>query len=204
MKGGSKQQAGWKGTKTAYRLSVMQPYDKLARFNLKMAIALIGYFVKFYLQLSVLILSLCIASCLRPATPDDDLVSGILLGDIAAVHQALDHGAKVTRVYQDGMTPLMYACGESNNYHGESGADMTVTVKSDLKKSQTSIDAQAGNTHFSHSLQTVRGNTEMVELLIARGADVHAKNKEGQTALSLAIRNNLPEIAEILRKAGAK
>lgn len=38
-------------------------------------------------------------SCFRPVTPDDDLASGILLGDITAVQQALDRGANVTRVY---------------------------------------------------------------------------------------------------------
>ena len=151
-----------------------------------------------------LILSLFITSCLGPATPDDDLASGILLGDIAAVQQALDHGAKPTKVYQDGMTPLMYACRESKNYHGEAGADLSATVKSDLKKSQTSVDIQAGNAHISHSSKTMRGNKEIVVLLLARGADVHARNKDGQTALSLAISNDLPEIAEILRKAGAE
>jgi uncharacterized protein len=160
--------------------------------------------LKTYIQIAILIVSFSITSCFRPASPDDDLASGILLGDIAAVQQALDHGAKVTRVFQDGMTPLMYACRELKNYHGDAGADMTVTVKADLKKSQTSVNVQAGNAHISHSSQTVKGNKEIVVLLLARGADVHAKNKEGQTALSLAIKNNLPEITEILRKAGAK
>ena len=102
------------------------------------------------------------------------------------------------------MTPLMYACREFKNYHGEADAEVTVTVKADLKNSQTSMNIQAPNAHASHSSQTVKGNREIVKLLIARGADVHVKDKEGQTALSLAIRNNLPEIAEILREAGAK
>ncbi len=156
------------------------------------------------IQIAILIISVCITSCFRPATPDDDLVSGIVLGDIAAVQQALDRGAKVTRVYKNGMTPLMYACKELKNYHGEAGASVTVAVKADLKNSQTSVNVQAGDAHASHSSQSVKGNRQIVELLISRGADVHAKDKEGQTALSLAIRNNLGGIAEILREAGAK
>ena len=97
----------------------------------------------------------------------------------------------------------MSACREFTNYHGEAGANVIVAVKGDLKSSQTSVNVQARDAHASHSSQTVKGNREIVELLIARGADVHVKDKEGQTALSLAIRNNLPKIAEILRKAGA-
>jgi ankyrin repeat protein len=77
-------------------------------------------------------------------------------------------------------------------------------VKVDLTNSETSMDAQVRNAHASHSSRQVKGNPEIVKLLIARGADVHAKDKEGQTALSLAIRNNLPEIEEILKEAGAK
>ena len=160
--------------------------------------------MKNYIQIAILIISVFITSCFRPATPDNDLASGILLGDIVAVQQALDRGANVARVYQDGATPLMSACRKLKNYHGEAGADVSVTVKADLKSSQTSMNVQAPNAHASFSSQTVMGNREIVKLLIGRGADVHAKDKEGQTALSLAMRNNLPEIAKILREAGAK
>jgi ankyrin repeat protein len=162
------------------------------------------YFLKIPIQIAILILSVSITSCFRTATPDDDLVSGIVLGDIVAVQQALDHGAKVSRVYKDGTTPLMYACRELKNYHGEAGAGVAVAVKADLRSSQTIVNVQAGDAHASHSSHTVKGNRQIVELLIARGADVHAKDKEGQTALSLAIRHNFVEIAEILREAGAK
>ena len=40
-------------------------------------------------QIAILIISVSLSSCFRSATPDDDLVSGIILGDIAAVQQAL-------------------------------------------------------------------------------------------------------------------
>jgi ankyrin repeat protein len=163
-----------------------------------------GYYLKSYLQIVILIISVALVSCFRPATPDDDLISGILLGDIIAVQQALDRGASVTKVYQDGMTPLMHACRELEHYHGEAGADVTVDVKANLRSAQTGVSVEARNVHASHSSQTVKGNREIVELLITRGADLHATNKEGLTALSLAMKNNMPEIAETLRKAGAK
>jgi ankyrin repeat protein len=156
------------------------------------------------MQISILIISVSIVSCFHAATPDDDLQSGILLGDIVTVRQALDRGANVAKVYQGGTTPLMYACKEFKEYHGEAGADVTVNVKADFDNSKTSVNVQTRNAHVSHSSQTIKGNRELIELLIARGADVNAKDKKGQTALSLAIQNNMPEIAGILRKAGAK
>lgn len=160
--------------------------------------------MKSYIKIAILIISVSILSCFRPPAPDDDLASGIALGDIAEVRRALDRGANVNKRYQDGTTPLMYACKEFKSYHGEAGANVAVGVKVDLNHSQSRVDVRALDTHASHSSKTVKSNREIVELLIARGADVHAKGKEGQTALSLATRNNLSEIAGILRGAGAK
>jgi ankyrin repeat protein len=139
-----------------------------------------------------------------PPTPDDDLATGIILGDLGAVQQALDKGANVNKPYKNGMTPLMTACKEYKHYHGEAGADVAVKVKVDLKNKDTSADLQVRDAHASQSSRTVSGSQAIVELLLAKGADVHAKDQEGQTALSLAIRNNLPDIAQVLRKAGAK
>ena len=47
------------------------------------------------------------------------------------------------------------------------------------------------------------GHKEIVELLIASGADVNTRDKDGDTPLDLAIKRN-PEIAELLRKHGGK
>lgn len=155
--------------------------------------------------MAVLIAVLIIAACSsNPPTPDDDLATGILLGDISAVRQALEKGANINQHYKNGMTPLMTACKEYKHYQGKAGADVAVQIQVDLKHKETSTDLQVRDAHASHSSRAVSGNRAIVELLLARGADVHAKDQEGQTALSLATRNNMPEIAEILRKAGAK
>ena len=48
------------------------------------------------------------------------------------------------------------------------------------------------------------GRTQLVQLLIASGADVNARNNYGQTVLMHAARWNRTEIAQLLRDAGAR
>ncbi len=48
------------------------------------------------------------------------------------------------------------------------------------------------------------GHKEVAELLITKGADINAKDDGGKTALSYAVEGGYTEIAEILRKHGAK
>lgn len=50
----------------------------------------------------------------------------------------------------------------------------------------------------------VKGDKKEAELLIAKGADVNAKNKYGWTPLSLAESKGHREIAELLRSHGGK
>ena len=44
---------------------------------------------------------------------------------------------------------------------------------------------------------------EMLDLLLARGADVRAPNTEGRTLLDLALANGRPDLADTLRSHGA-
>ena len=50
----------------------------------------------------------------------------------------------------------------------------------------------------------VFGHKEIVELLIAEGADVNANANDGKTPLDSAIRYDRPELADLLRKHGGK
>ena len=48
------------------------------------------------------------------------------------------------------------------------------------------------------------GQNEIVELLIAKGADVNAKAEDGETPLDATIEFRHPQIADLLRKHGGK
>jgi ankyrin repeat protein len=55
------------------------------------------------------------------------------------------------------------------------------------------------NTGISPSLKPA-----LVKLFLSKGADVNARNKNGQTALSIADKSSTPEIIELLKQHGAK
>jgi len=48
------------------------------------------------------------------------------------------------------------------------------------------------------------GRSAVVELLIARGGDVNARNKSGTTPLAAAEANGFPEIVKLLKQHGAR
>ena len=54
------------------------------------------------------------------------------------------------------------------------------------------------------SVAVANGDKEIVELLIANGADVNAKTDAGETPLDWAIKNKHPETADLIRKHGGK
>ncbi|MCH2516416.1 MAG: ankyrin repeat domain-containing protein [Dehalococcoidia bacterium] len=54
------------------------------------------------------------------------------------------------------------------------------------------------------AVATRDGRKEAVELLIAAGADVNAKGNDSETPLDMAIQFKEAEIADLLRKHGAK
>ena len=87
------------------------------------------------------------------------------------------------------------------SYLLNAGADPNVTIQGvggvlGKKGSNTLLTEIAG-----------KGGPEaikIVRLLIAAGADVNARNKNGDTALSIAATNNNDDIAQVLREAGGK
>ncbi len=66
----------------------------------------------------------------------------------------------------------------------------------------TIVDGISGRTLLFLAAQW--GHKEIVELLIAKGADVNVKSVVGEAPLDRAIRFNRTEIAALLRKHGAK
>jgi ankyrin repeat protein len=101
-------------------------------------------------------------------------------------------GAKVNDRDNHGKTPLFYALGTEANLETvkllvENGANVGAKDK-DL----------SGPMNYA-SLTT----PEIVKYLIGKGADVNTRNTYGYKPLSNAINNNKPEIARILKEAGA-
>ncbi len=70
-----------------------------------------------------------------------------------------------------------------------------------LLESGTNVDS-VDNSFRMTALQraAISGRREIVELLIAKGAKVNAKNEEGKTPLDIAVDRGYTEIAELLRK----
>ena len=72
-----------------------------------------------------------------------------------------------------------------------------------LSKMGAHVNVAVGGQTALH-LAVVSGNVEVANALIKAGADIKAKNGNGNTPLDTAEKMNQPQIAELLRKAGAK
>ena len=67
----------------------------------------------------------------------------------------------------------------------------------------TDVNAQNLNGFYPLTSAASWGHNEIVELLIAKGADVNVKSS-GKTPLDWAIKQLHPETADLLRKHGGK
>jgi ankyrin repeat protein len=63
-------------------------------------------------------------------------------------------------------------------------------------------DSESGATPLYHA--AAWGRTALVELLIARGADINARNKASATPLAAAEKNGFAETAAVLKQHGAR
>ena len=114
-------------------------------------------------------------------------------GDKEFVELLISAGADVNAKNNDGDTPLHFAA--SRDYKKvqmllSAGAD----VNAKDKNGDTPLHRAAKNDH-----------KEIAELLIAKGANVNARNERGgKTPLDLAIKYRCPDTADLLRKHGGK
>jgi len=106
-------------------------------------------------------------------------------GDTKAVKEFLSAGTEVTARDKYGRTPL----------HGVTTKEITELL---IAKG---ADVNAKDKYERTPLHGVT-TKEIAELLIAKGADANAAMKNGRTALDMTKRH--PEIADLLRKHGAK
>jgi ankyrin repeat protein len=102
-------------------------------------------------------------------------------GDLSVVEVLLENGVKVAPV---GPPRMRAEFGKVSRSMGFSGGFI---------RSWTPLMHAAGS-----------GNVEIARLLLAKGADVNAKTKEGRTALSTAIQEGHAEVVALLKAVGAK
>ena len=142
-------------------------------------------------------------------------------GNIEAVKQHLDAGTDVNSRAGLNQTPLDYTekislktakkeiadllrkCGgkHSSIYEAAKGGDLE-GIKEFLAAG-VDPDEKTGFT-FGQTPLYVASTKEVVELLIANGADVNAKDNMFGTPLDYTIRRKRTEIADLLRKHGGK
>jgi hypothetical protein len=126
-----------------------------------------------------------------PATP---LLGAALKNDTAAMDRLLASGADPNEAKLAGFAPIFFPIFNENmemfRKMVQSGANVKVTDP-------------AGGTTLMWAAANEHGRADFVNELITLGVDVNAKNKDGDTALTWALRRGDTPIVAMLRKAGA-
>jgi len=120
-------------------------------------------------------------------------------GQLDTVGFLLNKGANPNQPDSTGETPLMWAIGRIRN---EVAAETRIEILKMLLKAGADPNLKASSTYTSAPLLKAAslGQSEMVSILLAAGADVNVTNTVGQTALHLA---DNAQIARLLIAAGA-
>jgi ankyrin repeat protein len=119
--------------------------------------------------------------------PDIDIHTAAMTGNIEAVKQHLDAGTDVNAKDNLDMTPLDYAVTPGKE------------EMADLLRKNGGRSAAYDSIHLAAML----GNIEAVKQHLADGADVDAKDEDGETSLHRAAKFGHKEIAELLISNGA-
>lgn len=128
----------------------------------------------------------------------------------------LEKGAKLDIIDYSGLSPLFYTimgqlmAGKLNfeiiDLLLEYGADINTQITP--PESWKRPEGSSMTMHFDEETQgatplifaVAAKNKEMVEYLLKQGADPNIKTKKGETALSIAEKQGLDEIAEVIKK----
>ena len=126
------------------------------------------------------------------------LMNAALLGGPAAVSLLLDAGADATLRTKRGETALANAANR--------GDLASVKLLLDKGADARNVDYR-GYTPLMHAAYADDGTPELIQLLLSKGADVHAVGKGdtvGETAVTIAAKRGETETLRILRGAAAK
>lgn len=140
------------------------------------------------------------------------LTEAAFYGHTEIAKALLDHGANLYAKKNDGQTPLTTAAGHKaivEMFAREiqlleaAGRGDTNAVKKLLEQgASVKVKDPDGRTPLT---EAVWGNhIATVKLLIEKGADPNARKNDGATPLSIATGKGYKEVADVLKKAGAK
>ena len=119
-------------------------------------------------------------------------------GHIAAVRLLIANGANVKAATESGTTALWWSLTGENIEIArlliEKGANVEATIQTDLENREL---MRVGTTVLMKAAYS--GQTDFLKLLLNHGANVHARRRDGETALSLAMRMEQSEAANALR-----
>jgi ankyrin repeat protein len=118
------------------------------------------------------------------ATP---FLRAALAGDLAAMKLLVEHGANPNLATKSADTPLMAAAGVGWAAYWTSNAPYSRldAVKFCLEHGAP-LDAKDAKGYSALDGAAFRGDNEMVQYLVAQGADVRSKTKDGDTVADLA------------------
>jgi len=143
-------------------------------------------------------------------------------GDVISISKLLNNGVDPNEQDSRGWNPLMFAAAENKvevvglliehganpnliNYLGRTALmyasryGYTQIVQLLLKAGANPNSTDEFGNFPSLLVAAENGHLNVVELLLEYGADVRHKDKNGETALSLAMKNKHGEVAKILR-----
>jgi len=134
----------------------------------------------------------------KPEALDISIQKAAYDGNIEAIKQHLAVGTDVNAKGGGGWTPLHLSVQNGKKEVSE----LLISEGADVNAANDNGNLGLGRTplHFA----ALDGPNEIIELLIAKGADVNQKDVNGETPLDWAEETNNKEIADLLRKHGAK
>lgn len=164
----------------------------------------------------MLILSGCAANMEQePQTPTEKLINAAYAGDITMVEQLLKEGVDVNFKDSYGYTPMYSAASHGKkdvvelliangaNINNDQSPPLYGALEGGYKDIALLLIKKGANLNSSLRIAIVYGRADIVEFLIANGADVNAKNNNGDTALHYAVGNSKLDIAKYLITHGA-